>query len=162
MANNQKLALIKGPPKSPTTETEPKYQFGGRPAPSNMRAGEYPVVCTSAAIRRKGNKMSLVLTFEVAAGPMQGVELLMWLALPEKGKKITYRSDIWKHFALALGRQPGPDDFNEQVFVNKHFLAYVGYSRRDPDTKQEDIAHAARKKYDRDFPRCHDLKAILP
>ena len=69
---------------------------------------------------------------EVAAGKMSGVELLQWLALPEKGKKITNRMDVWKHFELVLGRAPLANEFNEQVFVGKTFLASVGFAQKNP------------------------------
>lgn len=138
------------------------YQFGGRPAPEDMVPAKYPVVCTDARIRKKGNKTNIVLMHEVSAGKMSGVELLQWLALPDNGKKISHRTDIWKHFALVLGRPPSPNEFNEQVFVGKTFLAYVGFTQKDPETGRSDMIHTERKKGDRDFLRVHTLLEVLP
>ena len=138
------------------------YQFGGRPASDDMTPGKYPVLCTSASIRKKGNKTNIVLMYEVSAGKMSGVELLQWLALPEPGKKITHRMDVWKQFALVLGRAPLPNEFNEQLFVGKTFLASVGFTQKDPETGRNDPEHAHHKKSDRDFLRVHTLLEILP
>ena len=138
------------------------YQFGGRPAPGDMTPGKYPVVCTGASIRKKGNKTNVVLMHEVSAGKMSGVELLQWLALPENGKRITHRMDAWKHFALVLGHAPLPNEFNEQVFVGKTFLASVGFTQKDPETGRNDPEYANRKKSARDFLRVHNLSEVLP
>jgi hypothetical protein len=143
--------------------TDKIYQFGGRPAPPIMQPGKYPVTCTAARIGKKGNKTSIVLMYEVSAGNMSGVELLQWLALPEKGKKITHRMDVWKHFTLVLGQAPSSDDFDEQLFVGRSFLAYVGFTQRDPDTGQTVPANAEfRKKHGTDFLRVHTLLEVLP
>ena len=142
--------------------TDKLYQFGGRPAPANMKPGEYPLDCTASRIGRKGNKTNIVLMHEVAAGNMSGVELLQWLPLPEKGKKITHRMDVWKHFALVLGRPPLSNEFNEDLFVGRSFLAYVGFSQKDPNTGRSDMTYSQHKKGERDFLRVHTLLELLP
>jgi len=164
MKRTPKLALISKIKTDAHAEPANKiYQFGGRPAPPDMQPGNYPVTCTAARIGKKGNKASIVLMYEVSAGNMSGVELLQWLALPEKGKKITHRMDVWKHFALVLGQAPSSDDFDEQLFVGRSFLAYVGFTQRDPDTGQTVPANAGfRKKHGTDFLRVHTLLEVLP
>jgi hypothetical protein len=145
-----------------TTKPLATYRFGGRPPPAEMVPGNYPLVCTSARIARKGNKLNVVLVHEVCAGSMSGVELIQWLALPEKGKPITHRMDVWLHFQLVLGRPPLANEFDEQVFVQKSFLGYVGFSQKDPINKQTDMTYAQRKKGERDFLRVQMLLELLP
>lgn len=160
----KKIQTVSSTQKSPlkvgAASVRPILRMGGIEA-HNMEAGNYRVNCTGAGADEKGRP---ILTFRVLDEPHTGTALRKWLAIHHTNGEIRPGTPYAKLCALALGRDPEPDDILEpsEIFRGKNFLAFVGWRMTEKPrggTASSDLA--LRRKDDRDFLRVHELLQLL-
>lgn len=129
-----------------------------------MTPGSYIVRCRGGRIQPRGNKLQVVLAFEILEKAWNdGVLLRQWYNLPRAESGLSPHCRYARACEIALEHPVGPEDDldPEAVFVGKYFEADVGYRSND-STGISDELNRAEKKDNRDFLRVHNLLKLVP
>ena len=158
---NLKDARINRDEKPATTDEFDRLDIrGGARPPDDMKPGDYVVECTDyrAKKNKTGEITAVVLIFTTIEGVWRDVELRQWLPI-YSGKPINPGTKTWDHWVLALGRKPDRrEKFHPRVFLEKRYVAEVGYSSKEDRGRTFLWENTQQKKYESDRLRVHRLK----